>query len=130
MYPPFPPSLLPSFPPSLPPSLPLLQTVGTVTNYEGPRTKEGFVNLASRLSLPPALPLPTPEALSSYLRSLPAPGVGFVLGRREGRGEGKGEEEEEERVFLAVARALRAVASFGVVGREALEKGKGKQLFR
>ena len=49
-----------------------------------------------------------------------------MLGRREG---GR-EDEEEERVFLAVARALRAVASFGVVGREALEKGKGKELFR
>ena len=116
-------------PPSLPStffSLPP-QTAGTVSNYEGARSTEAFVDLASRLSLPYALPLPTPESLSSFLRSLPAPGVGFVLGRREGGREGE-EEEEEERVFLAVARALRAVASFGVVGKEALEKGKGKEL--
>ena len=45
--------------------------------------------------------------------------MGFVLGQREGGREGEEEEEEEERVFLAVARALRAVASFGVVGKDA-----------
>ncbi|KAM3571074.1 hypothetical protein VYU27_006874 [Nannochloropsis oceanica] len=112
----------------MPPQKEAGETVGTISNYEGPRTKEGIMDLATRLALPPALPLPTPEALSSYLRSLPAPGVGFVLGRREGGGKGKGE-EEEERAFMAVARAMRTTASFGLVGKEALEKGKGKQLF-
>jgi len=110
---------------------------GSVSNYDGARTPEALTTLAVRLSAPALAHLPTPEALAGFLRSLQNASVGFVLGRvgeggRAGRGEDGTEEgrEGEEQVFEQVARALKVKASFGSVGKEALEKGKGRDLFR
>ena len=60
--------------------------------------------------------------------------MGFVLGhlgqkqkKKKKNGEEKEEEEEEEEVFSLLARQLRAVGSFGLLGEEAVEKS---QVFR